>query len=297
MGRPRRSPCNSLALQHRFLEFGMLPAGARRCPPVPGSPPRGDALLPASSPSPGTGNPDGRAIRVLAVSDEVDQRIYSTTLRERMADVQLVIGCGDVPATYLEFLVDSLNVPVYYVLGNHAEELTRVGDRGVPKLPEGCIDVGFKVIRDPTFGLLIAGLPGSPRYSENEPVQYTEWQMNWRILKMLPRLLWNRLRHGRYLDLLITHSPPRDLNDRDDFAHQGFVAMRRFLERFRPRFQLHGHIHLYDRSIPNTTHFAETDIINVYPYQRLDLTFDHLAESTDAMTNDPDAHAPAEHRP
>jgi len=215
-------------------------------------------------------------LRMLAVSDEVDQRIYSASLRERMDDVDLVIGCGDVPASYLEFLVDSLNRPVYYVLGNHAEELTRSGDRGVPKLPEGCVDLGGKVVRDPTFGLLLGGLPGSPRYSEREPVQYTEFQMNWIMLKMAPRLFWNRLRYGRYLDLLVTHAPPRDVNDREDIAHKGFKAMRAFLKRFSPAYQLHGHIHLYDRSIPNTIRFLETDVINVYPYQTLDLTFDHV---------------------
>jgi len=216
-------------------------------------------------------------LRMLAVSDEVDQRIYSTSLRERMSDVQLVIGCGDVPASYLEFLVDSLNRPVYYVLGNHAEELTRSGDRGVPKLPEGCVNLGGKVVRDPTYGLLMAGLPGSPRYSEREPVQFTEFQMTWMMLKMAPRLIWNRLRHGRYLDLLVTHSPPRDVNDREDFAHRGFKAMRGFLKHFAPTYQLHGHIHLYDRSIPNRVQFEDTGVINVYPYQTLDLTFGHLA--------------------
>jgi len=64
-------------------------------------------------------------LTILAVSDDVDQRIYSPTLRERMPDVTLVIGCGDVPSSYLEFLTDALGKPVYYVLGNHAEELTR----------------------------------------------------------------------------------------------------------------------------------------------------------------------------
>ncbi len=213
-------------------------------------------------------------LRILAVSDEVDQRIYSPTLRGRMEDVQLVIGCGDVPASYLEFLVDSLNKPTYFVLGNHAEELTRQGERGVPRLPEGCVDLGGKVIRDPTYGLLLAGLPGSPRYSEHEPVQYTELQMNWMMLKMASRLVWNRVRYGRFLDVLVTHSPPRDVNDREDFAHRGFVAMRRFLKRFEPAYQLHGHIHLYDRSIPNAVRFLETEVINVYPYQTLELSFD-----------------------
>ncbi len=215
-------------------------------------------------------------LRILAVSDEVDQRIYSSSLRERMSEVQLVIGCGDVPASYLEFLVDSLNRPAYYVLGNHAEELTRQGERGIPKLPEGCINLGGKVIRDATYGLILAGLPGSPRYSEREPVQYTELQMHWMILKMAPRLLWNRIRHGRCLDVLVSHSPPRDVNDREDFAHRGFIAMRRFLKRFEPSYQLHGHIHLYDRSIPNSIRFLNTEVVNVYPYQTLDLTFDHL---------------------
>ncbi len=223
--------------------------------------------------------PTGTTVRVLAVSDEVDQRIYSATLRDRMGDVDMVIGCGDVPASYLEFLVDALNRPVYYVLGNHAEEVTRLGERGEPKLPEGCINLGGKVIRDPQFGIIMAGLPGSPRYSEHEPIQYTEFQMSWMMLKMLPRLLWNRIRHGRYLDLLVTHAPPRDVGDRDDFAHRGFTAMRKFLTRYAPEYQLHGHIHLYDRSIPNSQTFHETDVINVYPYQRLDLTFSHLDPS------------------
>jgi hypothetical protein len=215
-------------------------------------------------------------VRILAVSDEVDERIYSTSLRQRMSDVQLVIGCGDVPSTYLEFLVDSLNCPVYYVLGNHAEEVTRRGERGVPRLPEGCIDLGGKVVRDPTFGILMAGLPGSPRYSEHEPVQFTEFEMKWMIVKMIPRLLLNRIRYGRYLDLLVTHAPPRDVGDREDVAHRGFAAMRTFLRWFSPRYQLHGHIHLYDRSISNFITFLKTEVINVYPYQRLDLAFAHL---------------------
>lgn len=218
----------------------------------------------------------GMKLRILAVSDEVDHRIYSPTLRERMSEVQLVIGCGDVPASYLEFLVDSLNKPAYYVLGNHAEELTRQGERGIPKLPDGCIDLGGKVIRDSTYGLLMAGLPGSPRYSEHEPVQYTELQMHWIMLRMAPRLLRNRIRYGRYLDVLVSHSPPRDVNDQEDVAHRGFIAMRKFLKRFTPAFQLHGHIHLYDRSIAHTVRYLETEVINVYPYRALELTFDRL---------------------
>jgi hypothetical protein len=93
---------------------------------------------------------------------------------------------------------------------------------------------------------------------------------------MLPRLLWNRLRQGRALDVLVTHAPPRDINDRPDQAHRGFRAIRRFLGWFHPRYMLHGHVHLYDRTEPHIAHFGETEIINVYPYQQLDLEFPGL---------------------
>ena len=65
------------------------------------------------------------SIQILAVTDEADPRIHSATLRERLGQVALVVSCGDLPASYLEFIADALNRPVYYVLGNHAEELTR----------------------------------------------------------------------------------------------------------------------------------------------------------------------------
>ena len=225
-------------------------------------------------------------LRVLAVTDEVDQRIYSPSLRSRMGDVDMVISCGDVPATYLEFLADSLHREVYYVLGNHAEEITRVGVQGVPRHPEGCIDVGFKVVRDPLTGLLIAGFPGSIRYSERDPVQFTELQMKWHMLRMAPRLLWNRIRYGRAIDLLVTHSPPRNVGDREDYAHRGFQSFHPFIRWTKPRWLLHGHIHLYDRTIDNTRQLHDTRIVNVYPYLRLDLDFPALPEREAPVTPD-----------
>lgn len=225
-------------------------------------------------------------LRVLAVTDEVDDRIYSPSIRSRMGDVDMVVSCGDLPATYLEFLADALHRDVYYVLGNHAEEITRTGVQGVPRHPAGCIDVGFKVVRDPATGLLIAGLPGSVRYSERDPVQFTEFQMKWRMLRMAPRLLWNRIRYGRALDLLVTHSPPRNVGDREDPAHRGFESLHPFIRWARPRWHLHGHIHLYDRSIDITQQLHETRIVNVYPYQRLELDFPALPERESPHTPD-----------
>ena len=210
-------------------------------------------------------------IPVLAVSDEIDPRIHSATVRERLGHVSLVIGCGDLPTGYLEFLADALNKPVYFVLGNHADELTRGGERGKARIPMGAIDLGGKVVRDPATGLILAGIPGSPRYGPREPAQYDEWEIRLMIARMAPKLLWNRFRHGRALDVLVTHAPPRHVNDRDDHAHRGYQALRPFIKAFRPPVQLHGHIHLYDRTQPSEQEFEGTRVINVFPYKVLEV--------------------------
>lgn len=227
------------------------------------------------------------SIKALAVSDQIDPRIHSASLKERMPDVQIVFGCGDVPARYLEFLADALDRPVYFVLGNHLEELTRLGERGKHYEPMGCVDLGGRVVRDPFTGLILAGLPGAPKYCTGGQEQYSETELMWMIVKMTPRLLWNRLRHGRALDVLVTHSPPRDVNDRDDLPHRGFKAIRRFLHWFKPAYQMHGHIHLYDRNQPHTADFEATHVVNVYPFQVLEIdpavshaTVPSFAEST-----------------
>jgi Icc-related predicted phosphoesterase len=210
-------------------------------------------------------------IPVLAVTDEIDPRIHSSTVRERLGHVSFVIGCGDLPTGYLEFLADALNKPVYFVLGNHADELRRGGDRGEALKPMGAVDLGGKVIVDKPSGLILAGIPGSPRYGEHEPAQYSEWEIWLMMARMAPRLLWNRWRHGRALDVLVTHAPPRGVGDREDLAHHGYEALRPFLSFFKPPIQVHGHIHLYDRTVQSVHQFGETQVVNVFPYRVIEL--------------------------
>ncbi|MEZ4678165.1 MAG: hypothetical protein R2932_28510 [Caldilineaceae bacterium] len=71
--------------------------------------------------------------------------------------------------------------------------------------------------------------------------------------------------------MLITHSPPFGIHDKPDLAHTGFQSFLPFMRWFKPRYLLHGHIHLYRHDDVTVTHYAETDIINVYPYQILDV--------------------------
>ncbi|MBN1485533.1 MAG: metallophosphoesterase family protein [Chloroflexia bacterium] len=206
-------------------------------------------------------------MKILCVSDAVDRRLYSLQARPRLADVDLVLAAGDLPASYLEFLVDLLEAPLYFVMGNHGEELVR-DDRGRLRPPLGCTSLEGRVLH--RQGLLLAGLGGSRRYRPG-PYQYGEGAMARRLARLLPRLLYNRLRHGRCLDLLLTHSPPWGIHDRPDPAHQGFRCFLWAIERLRPRYLVHGHCHRYDRRESARTRHGQTWVVNAYEQQIIDL--------------------------
>ncbi len=216
-------------------------------------------------------------VRILAISDHVENLVYSQNIRERFSDVDLVLSCGDLPPNYLEYIVSSLNVPVIGVRGNH--DHGRAFD-AVPRgtLGPGTIDLHGQTVE--SHGLLIAGLEGSLDYNRG-PHQYSEGAMRLQIARLLPQLLLNKLRHGRYLDILVTHAPPRGIHDQPDRCHQGFAALREFIERFRPRYHLHGHIHLYDRQTVTRTQFADTTVLNAYGHREMRVPI--LAEDAEVI--------------
>ena len=201
---------------------------------------------------------------ILSVSDKVECILYDVKTCLRFADVDLVLGCGDLPYYYLEFLVDSLNVPVIFVRGNHAAavEYSENGDR---TKPHGAINLHRRVIHHQ--GLIIAGFEGSVRYRVGSH-QYTQAQMWWMVLAMMPVLLWNRLVHHRWLDILISHSPSWGINDKPDRAHQGFKALRWLLEVCKPAYHFHGHVHVNSSTKKVETRHAQTIVVNTYGYRK-----------------------------
>ena len=202
-------------------------------------------------------------MRILAVSDRVVDAVYGRGIRQRFQDVDLVIACGDLPYSYLEYIVSMLNVPCFYVHGNH-DGPEYMSNGAVLTKPGGWIDLDGQSVEEQ--GVLLAGLEGSIRYKPDAPYQYTEREMALRAWRMIPALLVNRLQYGRYVDILVTHSPPQGIHDDDDLAHRGFETFLDFMERFRPRFLLHGHKHAYGTE-PTRTAYAQTEVINVCPYR------------------------------
>ena len=106
--------------------------------------------------------------------------------------------------------------------------------------------------------------------------QYTERQMKIALLKMVPGLLWNKIRYGKYLDIFLTHASPRHIHDKEDPCHRGFECFNWFIRRFSPSYLIHGHIHLYDANDQRITTVknkgkTETIVINAYSHIVLNL--------------------------
>jgi Icc-related predicted phosphoesterase len=167
------------------------------------------------------------------------------------------------PSAYLEYIVSTIDKPLYYVMGNH-------GSRGGERVhPEGCINLDARVVNH--NGLLLAGLEGSMRYNDAPRYQYTEGAMRRKILG-LERYLWlNRLRYGRYLDVLVTHAPPFGIHDGRDLTHQGFKSLVGLIDRYHPDYLLHGHTHIYDNRAVRQSVRGHTLIINTYGYRFVDI--------------------------
>ncbi|OQY25750.1 MAG: hypothetical protein B6I34_01650 [Anaerolineaceae bacterium 4572_32.1] len=201
-------------------------------------------------------------MKILTVSDTVSPTIYHPSIAERYSDVDLVLACGDLPNYYLEFIVTLLNKPLYYVFGNHDDKVIRTEQGPKPIKPSGCINLDGRTVNHK--GLLLAGLEGSMRYKSGDSPQYTDNEMWLKTLSLVPWLFWNRLQHGRYLDILVTHSPPYSIHDANDLCHTGFRSFLWLMKHFRPRYLIHGHVHLYGANPARQTLYESTLVINTY---------------------------------
>lgn len=196
-------------------------------------------------------------MKLLLISDIESPLLWDHFVPGRLDDVDLILSCGDLKPEYLSFLVTMSHARLLYVPGNHD---------GIYETqpPEGCECVDGRLLT--VEGLRILGLGGSAWYNGG-PHQYTEGQMRRRIRKKAPAL-WL----GSGVDIVLAHAPIRGLGDQDDPAHRGFDCFRGLVERWHPRYFVHGHVHLnYGYKIPRRSRLGDTEIINAYGYQFLEL--------------------------
>jgi len=207
-------------------------------------------------------------VKILAVSDEVIERLYSLCQGGHFRDVQLILGCGDLPYPYLENLISFLNVPLFYVPGNH-DAIYNPEDAGTFVL--GGSNLDLKLVRHKKF--LIGGFGGSIRYRPDGTNQYTQTKAYLRAFQLLPRLILNKANYGRALDILITHSPPFGIHDEESQAHQGLKAINWLIRVAKPRYHFHGHTHFQRRNLsPAETVSGQTKIMNIFPYKVVEIS-------------------------
>jgi len=201
-------------------------------------------------------------VKILGLSDRVVSLVNGPTLKRTFGDVDLVLGCGDLPASYLEYVLTVLNVPLIYVPGNHDPDFMRV--------PGG---IGADDRRVQVKGLTILGLGGSRRYKLEGQHQYSERQMAVRAVPHLLALTLRRWAGHRPLDILLTHSPPFGVHDAADLAHRGFRTFLQLIDWLRPSLLVHGHTHVARNLDPVESQVADTTVLNIYPYRTFDFPF------------------------
>lgn len=189
-------------------------------------------------------------MRILVIADEESHYLWDHFDKKKLEGIDLIISCGDLHPHYLSFLATFTSAPVLYVHGNHDGKYDRIP-------PEGCICIDDKIYVHE--GVRILGLGGSMRYTQG-PHQYTEKEMRKRISK-----LWFPLLRHRGFDILVTHAPAYQFHDGRDLPHQGFRVFVELMEKYNPRYFLHGHVHMtYGMEHIRCDKYGSTQIINAY---------------------------------
>lgn len=205
-------------------------------------------------------------MRIMVLADEESKYLWDFFEKSKLDNIDLIISCGDLKPAYLSFLATFTHAPVLYVHGNHdgCYEVTP---------PEGCICIDDDIYE--FNGIRIMGLGGSMLYNYG-PFQYTQRDMAKRV-----RRLWWKLFRKRGIDILVTHAPAYRINDTEDLPHTGFKSFVKLLERYQPKFFVHGHIHLnYNWRLERVSQYKNTTIVNAYERYIFDYENDRVhAES------------------
>lgn len=188
-------------------------------------------------------------MKILTVSDEESSYLWDYYKPGHLAGIDMILSAGDLKASYLSFLVTMVNRPLLYVHGNHDGSYSA-------NPPEGCDCVEDKLII--ANGMRILGLGGSQLYNRG-PHQYTERQMQRRIQRLSLKIM----RAGG-VDIVLAHAPVRGYGDDESMTHRGFEAFIPLLDKYKPKYFVHGHVHksYSGASFERVRRYGDTLLIN-----------------------------------
>lgn len=196
-------------------------------------------------------------LRILAVSDFVDNSLTQMVEDKTLEPVDFIISCGDLAPEYLSFLRDRLDRPLFFVKGNHDIRYTSSN-------PMGCENIHAKLIRFNSLNIL--GLEGSLWYNGGVN-QYTDKEMK----KIISGMWFPFWRKGG-IHLVVTHAPPRGIHDAEDRCHMGFESFVTLLDKKKPDYFIHGHIHKdFQNHCDRITTIGTTQVINTCGFTLLEV--------------------------
>ena len=196
-------------------------------------------------------------MKILFLADKESKSLWDYFDKSKLEGIDLIVSCGDLSPKYLSFLATFTHAPILYVRGNHDVKYAVTP-------PEGCINIDGRLYQ--FQGIRILGLGGSMEYGPS-PNQYSEKAMQKRIRRLMPQLLLHR-----GFDILVTHAPAYRLNDGDDLPHRGFSCFIDLMDRFRPAYFVHGHLHAnYGDRFQRESRYRNTFVINAYESYILEL--------------------------
>ncbi len=190
-------------------------------------------------------------MKILVLADCESKSLYEYFKPEKLEGVELILACGDLKPSYLDFFASMCRAPVMFVMGNHDKPYDAEAYGGCV-----CIEDQIQVFR----GIRILGLGGSMRYHPEAVNQYTEKEMRLRIRRLRWKLKWNK-----GFDILVSHAPAAGVNDLEDLPHRGFACFGELIEQYRPKLFVHGHVHAnYGTGFKRVDQMGETMVVNAY---------------------------------
>lgn len=186
-------------------------------------------------------------MRILAIADRAPDGRIQDILAQNAIDV--IVTLGDLEMMQIRALEDVTTIPKLGVYGNHCSGMY------MPELGIENMHLATKTIAGLTFG----GFEGCVKYKESSAKMYTQEEAS-RMLASFPRV-----------DIMLVHCPPFGVNDdQDDIAHTGFIGLRDYVEREKPRALLHGHTYPSDQGM--VTQLGGTRIEYVFGHRIIEIS-------------------------
>lgn len=184
-------------------------------------------------------------MKILALADRrIHEDLISLINKEK---IELVILLGDLKFIDIEELKDS-PVPVIGVYGNHCQS---------DYLEEGLNAFNCHLQEFKHQGYSFLGFEGCPFYKGNER-EYTQSQCD------------TLLQSALGVDIFISHSPAQGINSSQQSPHEGFKAIREYLEKYQPKYYFHGHS--YPPKELAKSKFNHTIVVYVSGWEVIDLS-------------------------